>query len=197
MKTLLAATALVAFATPALAVNVGFETGDTTGWTASPAAGAATSFGPFTPFSGTYLGYAAGGEGEGVYATLSQTFNLLAGRKITGVVGFYAGDYLPFDDDGYLAINGNVIFSASVGSLGTQGNSGWVPFSFTTPSAGAYTLVLAGRNVGDNAGGTTGSVIDAVTVSGAVPEASTWAMLIAGFGLVGAVSRRRRIATAA
>jgi len=31
----------------------------------------------------------------------------------------------------------------------------------------------------------------------AVPEASTWAMLIAGFGLVGAAARRRRAALAA
>jgi hypothetical protein len=35
------------------------------------------------------------------------------------------------------------------------------------------------------------------TTSGAVPEASTWAMLIAGFGIVGAVARRRRNAIAA
>ncbi len=32
--------------------------------------------------------------------------------------------------------------------------------------------------------------------TGAVPEAATWAMLIAGFGLVGAMARRRRIAAA-
>ena len=31
----------------------------------------------------------------------------------------------------------------------------------------------------------------------AVPEPSTWAMLIAGFGLVGAANRRRRIAIVA
>lgn len=35
-----------------------------------------------------------------------------------------------------------------------------------------------------------------ITVAG-VPEAGTWAMLIGGFGLVGAVSRRRRYAVAA
>jgi PEP-CTERM motif len=33
--------------------------------------------------------------------------------------------------------------------------------------------------------------ISGAAVSGAVPEPSTWAMLIVGFGLVGAVSRRR------
>jgi hypothetical protein len=33
--------------------------------------------------------------------------------------------------------------------------------------------------------------------AGAVPEPANWAMLIAGFGLVGAVARRRRTAVAA
>lgn len=36
-----------------------------------------------------------------------------------------------------------------------------------------------------------------VTSAGAVPEASTWAMLIAGFGLTGAAMRRRRSARTA
>jgi hypothetical protein len=38
--------------------------------------------------------------------------------------------------------------------------------------------------------------LDNVSVT-LVPEAATWAMMIIGFGLVGAVSRRRRIAVAA
>lgn len=33
-------------------------------------------------------------------------------------------------------------------------------------------------------------------VTGAVPEPSTWAMMLAGFGLVGALVRRRRLRTA-
>lgn len=41
-----------------------------------------------------------------------------------------------------------------------------------------------------------GVIVDNVTVS-AVPELSTWAMLVAGFGLVGAASRRRSRAVAA
>jgi hypothetical protein len=36
-----------------------------------------------------------------------------------------------------------------------------------------------------------------LVLSGAVPEASTWAMLVAGFGIVGAAVRRRRTAIAA
>jgi hypothetical protein len=48
----------------------------------------------------------------------------------------------------------------------------------------------AGRNGGF------GPVIDSVSVS-AIPEASTWAMLLAGFGLVGLASRRRKRSTVA
>ncbi len=35
------------------------------------------------------------------------------------------------------------------------------------------------------------------TFAGAIPEPATWAMMIAGFGLVGAAARRRRMAVAA
>ena len=44
------------------------------------------------------------------------------------------------------------------------------------------------------------AVLDDVSFAaagGGVPEASTWAMLIAGFGLVGAAMRRRSAALAA
>ena len=198
MKSILIAAALLAAATPALAVNNGFETGDTSGWTGSSNTGAAGSFyGVFSPYEGDFLGFAQGGNGDGVFATLSQSFSLHAGGTISGVVGFYAGDYLPYDDDGYLAVNGVHIFDASVGSLGTYGNSGWVPFTFTASTYGVYTLELGGRNNGDNGGGPTGAVIDAVTINAGVPEAATWAMLIAGFGLTGAAMRRRKAAIAA
>jgi hypothetical protein len=36
----------------------------------------------------------------------------------------------------------------------------------------------------------------AVSISAAVPEAATWAMMIAGFGLAGATLRRRKLAIA-
>lgn len=36
-----------------------------------------------------------------------------------------------------------------------------------------------------------GTVIDSISIT-AIPEASTWAMLVLGFGLVGAASRRRK-----
>lgn len=40
-------------------------------------------------------------------------------------------------------------------------------------------------------------VIDRVYIQAAVPEPQSWAMLIAGFGLIGAAARRRRVAATA
>lgn len=193
MKTILAMTAAILVATPALAVNDSFETGATNGWTASSNASAETSFATFSAIDGAYFGVAQGGNGEGVYATLSQIYTLAAGGTISGYVGFYAGDYLPYDDDGYLSVNGVNIFTASVTTLGTNGSSGWVAFNYVAPTAGTYTLEIGGRNIGDNGGGLTGAVIDGVTTSGAVPEPTTWALLLSGFGLVGVAARRRRM----
>ena len=42
-----------------------------------------------------------------------------------------------------------------------------------------------------------GSLAYSATFTGGVPEAATWAMMIAGFGLVGIAARRRKVAVAA
>lgn len=57
---------------------------------------------------------------------------------------------------------------------------------------GRLTFAAAGRS--DSLGG----YLDDISItSGAVPELSTWVMLIAGFGLVGVAARRRQRAVAA
>ena len=42
-------------------------------------------------------------------------------------------------------------------------------------------------------GGNAGVFFDNISVSTAVPEPATWAMMIMGFGVAGALLRRRRI----
>jgi hypothetical protein len=58
-------------------------------------------------------------------------------------------------------------------------------------SAGTYNFTITG----DGAAGLSAQL--AIRLDSSIPEPGTWAMLIAGFGLTGAVSRRRRMVTAA
>ena len=92
---------------------------------------------------------------------------------------------------------------------------GFGPDSFTTATIGGPTHYFAGwfgvdhtfvasstsqvlsfLSIGTPNGLPPVALLDGVSLS-AVPEASTWAMLIAGFGLVGAAARRRNRAVAA
>jgi hypothetical protein len=82
---------------------------------------------------------------------------------------------------------GNVL----IGSLALDGIGSLTPYSFAGTGVS--------RVVFNNATGGGGSWIFGVgqLTYGAVPEAASWAMLIAGFGLVGAAARRRRMVVAA
>ena len=63
-------------------------------------------------------------------------------------------------------------------------------FSATAGNGGSFRLQFGTNGVGDNVG----PILDNVSVgiSSAVPEPATWAMMIAGFGLVGSAMRRRQ-----
>jgi hypothetical protein len=108
---------------------------------------------------------------------ISQSFNTVAGQIYS----------LKFD----FTSNGsggraNVLLGAL--SANINGNPAAVT-SFSrnfTGTGGLETLTISSLN-----GGTGGVVLDNISVS-AVPEAATWAMLIAGFGMAGAAMRRRR-----
>ena len=88
--------------------------------------------------------------------------------------------------------------AAGCGALGFGcGDFGDASYSFSgltlTPSANSLTLTFTGnsnQSVGDEFYG-----IDNIVVTGtpsAVPEPTSWALLIAGFGLVGVGARRQR-----
>jgi hypothetical protein len=94
---------------------------------------------------------------------------------ISGFIGCATGDLPGFTtslvyDEGILGTRGFGLYSLSF----TPGQAGTLQFRFGSRSA-------------DNIG----PIIDNVVVS-QVPEPASWAMLIAGFGLVGATMRRRR-----
>lgn len=78
------------------------------------------------------------------------------------------------------------------------GSTGWIKSTYTVTVAGNYTLQFGTTNFGDTSYDTgmafTGIQLDGEIIDPpVVPEPATWAMMIAGFGLVGAAARRRRM----
>lgn len=179
--------AALQFASPSqAATNIGFEDGSTTGWILNGNGGATTSVGGFTAAFGNWFGYVET-AGQNDNQTLTQIFALSAGQTLKGKVGFSTTDYLPYNDRGFLRINGQNIFTASVASVGDFGSTGWQSWSFIAPTAGNYTLRLGVRNVTDDVGASY-----AVLDTAIVPEPGTWVMMIAGFAMVGLGARGRR-----
>ncbi len=145
--------------------------------------------------------------------------SLLGGTSPQGATGPALFTGTPFTisaGDGFQAVTVNtgavslasgsnyVILLASLG--GDQGNSEWGLTGFFSHPGVAndggfnfynndYTLASINTNNWDSFADF-GSLAYTATFA-PVPEAASWAMLIAGFGLVGAAARRRRIAVAA
>lgn len=82
------------------------------------------------------------------------------------------------------------------------GYTGWIQATYTIATAGNYRVGFGVTNSIDTAFQSgmafTSSIVDGEVIdpTPAIPEPATWAMLITGFGLVGAVARRRRSAVA-
>ncbi len=80
------------------------------------------------------------------------------------------------------------------------GFTGWIQATYTIETAGDYRLAFGVTNWSDTAFQSglayAGVFIDDTPVNPGIPEPTSWAMLIAGFGLVGASARRRRTVAA-
>lgn len=190
---LLAAAALVA--APAMAANLvtngSFETGNFSGWVQGGNTGftsvipALTNVSiPFVPTDGQFQ---AEFGPVGSVGTLSQTIATVAGRRyafsfdigtVVGSPNFYAASF-----DG-------VVLDSITNSLTMAYNRR----TFTVDATGASSVIsFAFRH------DPSFYYLDNVTVSevvAGVPEPTSWAMLIVGFGLTGATMRRRRAAVA-
>jgi hypothetical protein len=154
-----------------------------------------------------------GSPGPGAIETLPIAF--LAGRQIT-ISYDLSGNQRGAGDDEFLftiavgaptdllnltCISGfscptTDLFEFTVGGDGMDlpESSPWTTYSLSFIPVQSGTLVLGFSSPSaDNQG----PLLDNLLVSQAVPEPASWAMLIAGFGLVGAAARRRRITVAA
>lgn len=134
---------------PAL-INPGFETGDLTGWSGSGSV--TTGYGGHSAPDGSRFAVV----GSGCYTNqLTQTFSAQAGQTLNGWAFFSAGDYMPYNDNGYvqLAVTGGgsttTVFASSVAAVGNYGSTPWQSWSYTYPADGQYTISVTSNNAYD------------------------------------------------
>lgn len=193
----LAALALPATANAAPFINGSFETGPSTGVFVGLTAGSTAINGWVVggagiDYIGTYWNASNGarsidlsGNGPG---SISQTFDTIVGA-LYNVTFDLAGN----GDGGPGQKTATVL--ASGGTLGTfstpsspKPNLTYTPYTYTfTATGSATTLTFASAT-----NTAFGPVLDNVSVTAAVPEPATWAMMMLGFGAMGSVLRRRK-----
>ncbi|MFZ4381301.1 MAG: PEPxxWA-CTERM sorting domain-containing protein [Sandarakinorhabdus sp.] len=147
------------------------------------------------------LGDPASQQGGMFFFDGSETFLNVAAGFTTGFFFNYVSS-VNGSVDVYDGLNGtgNLLTSVNL----TPNDAGCGPYSAGFCPFGPAGASFAGTARSISFGGVAGSVVfDDVTFGSAtpgpsaVPEPASWAMLIAGFGLIGATLRRRRAALAA
>jgi hypothetical protein len=122
-----------------------------------------------------------GSASDGIFARLLSSANGdLFGISGTGVFSGFGG----------LNLGSNFAFSNVI--------AGSAPFASSSLTFRANNNTTLGFQIGTDSRNNIGPLLDSVTLTqNVIPEPTTWAMLIAGFGLVGTAMRRRRAAVAA
>lgn len=179
--------------------NGNFETGTLAGWTLTGNAGVVptavyAAFGLGNPAYGSYLVGFNGGD-LAPNGVLGQTIATGAGQGYT----------LSFDygvtSGGAQSITASAIDATSLTVIATNTvftnltSPTTFSFSFNALSSGT---IIRFNDVASNPTNSQDIAVDNVSVTGlaiaAIPEPATWALLLAGFGMVG-VAARRRLAT--
>lgn len=130
-------------------------------------------------------------------ATLLGTSSLTA--YVTGLASFEwkftAGDiYIPdLNDYSYLSTSAGTVPLSDIQTVGSYGTSGWNQYVFSLPYSGTITLAVQNRLDDENPSEL--QLRNFTTTP--VPEPGTYAMLIAGLGMVAALAKRasRQVAT--
>jgi hypothetical protein len=158
---------------------------------------AGVSFGSLDSAGGGFTTYEGSAIRQDFYANAGDILNV----KFDWA--FLSGDQAN-SDFGFLAINGTVVkfvdafspLNASQfgGSFGSFDNVTWdwknADYTYTANANGNVSFVLGVVDVGDSSF-TSELRVDNISVV-AVPEPETYAMLIAGLAMMGAIARRRR-----
>jgi hypothetical protein len=128
--------------------------------------------------------------------TISQSFATVLGRTYTVSFDYSRNVAGAPNPATALVTAGGQSFTVSAANDGTYGfghNMQWKSGAFTFVGTGNVETVRLEATVPGNGG----VFFDDVSVSGAIPEPATWALMIGGFGLAGALLRRRRAMAAA
>jgi hypothetical protein len=116
--------------------------------------------------------------------TVGLTSTLFADLTLLSASGLFSGVGTP------LVLGSDTEFSNLL-----AGNS---PFALSSLTFRANNDTSFGFRIQSNSADNIGPLLDSVSLTqGVIPEPATWAMLIAGFGLVGTAMRRRRTLAAA
>jgi hypothetical protein len=131
--------------------------------------------------------------------SISQTFSLDRGVYDLGFLAAgrnQSGSYSNITYNG--ALTYDVFFDGiSVFSETTVTNTAFAQRlvkGINVATTGLHTLTFASRALASNRDAI--AALDNVTMTAAVPEPATWAMMLVGFGMIGAASRYRRRNTA-
>lgn len=119
---------------------------------------------------------------------LSKTFNLIAGTTYTAsfeLAGNQRGIFSPsyaFDTGTVSFGNQNLNYRVA-----SSARFSLYQLAFTPSASGSYSLSFANAG-GDNVG----ALLDNVTVTSAVPEPESYALVLVGLGVMGSIARRRK-----
>lgn len=149
-----------------------------------------TPGGPAPAYDGTqYLDLI----GFGARGSIFQTIDTVVGRtynvsfafshNLFGGPGSASAEFAAYD-----VLQNNQLYGEVVHASGSPTNLDWKIFTGQFVATSSSTMIGFNNLTGaENAG----VLLDAVSVAG-VPEPSTWALMILGFGLVGGAMRRRQ-----
>jgi hypothetical protein len=161
---------------------------------------ALTSFSAFAAVDkNVQLNFASGAQFSGVVTFADSFASVLA---VNGVLAGYQGSSHSYLGTGSTAINwlwnGGSNFASAANTFGTflmdtgnlyGGYSNWI--SFTYDYSNPANLTLSSNSYGNQVNYSDNLVSGSIGAVSPVPEVETYAMLLAGLGLMGGIARRR------